>query len=43
MMRNQENHKKIEDLIMSITDKIDEQNVVTPSIEKDSDVQQAPV
>ena len=41
MMRNQENLKNIkEDLIISIPDKIDVQNVVTPSIEKDSGVQQ---
>ena len=41
-MRNQESHKKIEeDLIMSKPDKIDVQNVVTPSIEKGSGVQQA--
>ena len=41
MMRNQKSHKKIEDLIMSIQDKIDVQNVATPPIEKGSGVQQA--
>ena len=42
MKRNQENNKKTkEDLIMSIPEQIDVQNVVTPSIEKDSCVQQA--
>ena len=35
LMKNQESHKKIEeDLIMSIQDKMDVKNVVTPSIEK---------
>ena len=42
MMQNQESHKnRKEDLIMSIQDKIDVPNVMTPSIEKDSSVQQA--
>ena len=41
MMRNQETHKKIEDLIMSIQDKIYVKNVVTPPIKKGLAVQQA--
>ena len=42
MMRNQKSHKKIvEDLSISIPDKIDVQNVVTPPIEKGLGVQQA--
>ena len=41
-MRNQESHKKIEeDLILSIQDKTDVQNMVTPSTEKGLGVQQA--
>ena len=41
MKRNQEGHKKIEDLILNIQGKTDVQNVVTPSTEKVLGVQQA--
>ena len=41
MIRNQESNKKTKDLIMRIQDQKDVSNVVTPSIEKDSGVQQA--
>ena len=42
IMRNQESHKKIEEeLIMSKQNQIDVPNVVTPSIENVSGVQQA--